>query len=136
MNSRLLTIVLVQILAILLWGLYAEHRLAHMEFVGKQYAVANFNCGVDAMAAGTFNTGLIRTDKQAGRLHEVQESLWKADTSWTGLDYQMVNLLLAIPAAGLSLLAIVALLLESRSRHKNRDGLETTERSRPCAVDF
>jgi hypothetical protein len=120
MKRHIVYILFVQMLALVGWGLYAKHRFSRLEYVRRQDAGMAYNHGIDSMAAGIRNAGLIRTDDQLRKLSEVQERLQKKEgKSWVGLEDHMALLLLTIPAGVLSVLVVFAILrLRSREDKK------------------
>ena len=136
MNSRLLYILLAQVIAIILWGCYVHHRTARLEYLAEENLVRGFNVGVDSMVVQTRVAGLIRTDEQMNALHHEQETLRKKNGSWVGLEDHMAVSLLAIPAGALSALVLITLLLEARSGRRMSNRANARQQIHSKAVDF
>lgn len=132
MNSRLMLIVLAQILSLVCWGMYAKHRISRMDFVAERNALLGFNVGVAVMATEGSKAELAKTDA----LFDLEKNLMKKDKSWNGLEDHIAVGVLALPAGILSAVSILALLFEARNRKKLEYDLDPKQQSSKESVVF
>lgn len=136
MNSRLLYIALAQVVALVLWILYAQYLLNSLEGARREEGVRGFNLGVTAMALQTSMAGVVGTDQQNRKLFEEHHKLQMKNQDGSDFDDFTAICFLAIPAGLLGVLVIVALLFEMQFQKRIASGIAAKRIAGNEQVDF
>jgi hypothetical protein len=85
------------------------------ENLSEQNQISGYNSGIDAMTKMALQSGIIRSDEQAGMILNLQEKIKKQNIDSSGIDSHMAFMLFALPAGILSLISMTFSAIEAMS---------------------